>query len=118
MPAKAVMKLFRQHKLHSGSPKGPIVTNPHQAKAIQISYARKEGAHIPKPPNFTTPDSSYVPAGATGEWTKGSGKVPYKQVAEAGSVTDGAKKDRAVLNLQRDKRTNLGKGLPAIIEVE
>lgn len=48
MPAKEVMKLFREHKLHSGSPHGKIVTNPHQAKAIQLSYLRKEGHHIPK----------------------------------------------------------------------
>lgn len=47
MPAKEVMKLFHEHKLHSGSPRGKIVTNPHQAKAIQLSYLRKEGHRIP-----------------------------------------------------------------------
>jgi hypothetical protein len=47
MPAKEVMKLFHEGKLHSGSPKGKIVTNPHQAKAIQLSYLRKEGHNIP-----------------------------------------------------------------------
>ena len=47
MPAKEIMKKFKSGTLHSGSPKGPIVTNPHQAKAIQLSYARKEGADIP-----------------------------------------------------------------------
>ena len=49
MPAKDIMKLFRQKKLHSG-PGGPIVKNPHQARAIEISYARKEGADIPEKP--------------------------------------------------------------------
>lgn len=48
MPAKEIMPLFKQGKLHSGG-SGKIVTNPRQAKAIQLSYARKEGADIPKP---------------------------------------------------------------------
>ena len=47
MPAKEIMPLFKQGKLHSGD-SGKIVTNPRQAKAIQLSYARKEGADIPK----------------------------------------------------------------------
>lgn len=47
MPAKEIMPLFKAHKLHSGK-SGKIVTNPAQARAIEISYARKEGAHIPK----------------------------------------------------------------------
>ncbi|HVN80703.1 MAG TPA: DUF6496 domain-containing protein [Terriglobia bacterium] len=51
MPASEVMPLFKAHKLHSGSPHGPIVTNPAQAKAIQLSYARKEGADVPPPPD-------------------------------------------------------------------
>lgn len=48
MPAKDIMPLFKQHRLHSGSSDGPVVTNPHQARAIQISYARKEGHDIPE----------------------------------------------------------------------
>jgi Family of unknown function (DUF6496) len=47
MPAREVMNLFRERKLHSG-PGGPIVKNPAQAKAIQISMARREGHDIPK----------------------------------------------------------------------
>ena len=47
MPAKEIMVDFKAHDLHSGSPDGPIVTNPHQAKAIQLSYLRKEGHDIP-----------------------------------------------------------------------
>lgn len=42
------MRLYREGKLHSG-PGGPIVKNPAQATAIQISMARKEGHHIPYP---------------------------------------------------------------------
>lgn len=42
------MRLYREHKLHSG-PGGPIVKNPAQATAIQISMARKEGHKIPYP---------------------------------------------------------------------
>lgn len=48
MPASQVMKKFKSGKLHSGSKKGPVVKNPAQAKAIQISEARDEGHHIPK----------------------------------------------------------------------
>ena len=40
---------FKEGKLHSGSKKGPIVTNPRQAIAIELSEARKAGAKIPKP---------------------------------------------------------------------
>lgn len=36
-----VMKEFKEGKLHSGSKKGPIVTNPKQAVAIGYSEARK-----------------------------------------------------------------------------
>lgn len=43
-----VAKEFHAGKLHSGSKKGPIVTNPKQAKAIELSEARKAGAKIPK----------------------------------------------------------------------
>lgn len=48
MPASQVLKKFRKGKLHSGSKRGPVVTNPKQAKAIQISEARSEGYKIPK----------------------------------------------------------------------
>jgi Family of unknown function (DUF6496) len=47
MPASEIMSDFRAHKLHSGK-SGKIVTNPHQAKAILLSYLRKEGHNIPK----------------------------------------------------------------------
>lgn len=48
MPAKEIMKDFKAGTLHSGK-SGKIVTNPAQARAIEISYARKEGADIPQP---------------------------------------------------------------------
>ena len=48
MPAKEIMKDYKAGTLHSGKG-GPIVKNPRQAKAIQLSYARKEGAKIPPP---------------------------------------------------------------------
>lgn len=57
MPAKEIMPLFHEGKLHSGK-SGKIVTNPAQAKAILISYARKEGAHIP-PPKGTRPRGKF-----------------------------------------------------------
>ena len=46
MPAKEIMSLFHKRKLHSGKG-GKTVTNKHQAKAIQLSYLRKEGHDIP-----------------------------------------------------------------------
>jgi len=42
-----VMEEFKEHKLHSGSKKGPTVENPKQAIAIALSEARKSGAKIP-----------------------------------------------------------------------
>lgn len=50
MPAALVMKKYRAGRLHSGSKHGPVVTNPHQALAIQISEARAEGHDIPEAP--------------------------------------------------------------------
>jgi hypothetical protein len=41
------MPLFRKHKLHSG-PDGKIVKKKSQAKAILLSYLRKEGHDIPE----------------------------------------------------------------------
>lgn len=41
MPAKQVMKKFASGKLHSGSKKGPVVTNRKQAVAIMLSEKRK-----------------------------------------------------------------------------
>lgn len=47
MPAKEIMKDFKAGTLHSGKG-GPIVRKKKQAKAIQLSYLRKEGHNIPK----------------------------------------------------------------------
>ena len=41
-----VMREFQKGKLHSGSKKGPEVTNPKQAIAIALSEARKSGAKV------------------------------------------------------------------------
>jgi len=43
-----VMREGYSGKLHSGSKKGPIVTNPKQMKAIAISEARNKGEKVPK----------------------------------------------------------------------
>lgn len=45
---KKVMEEYSEGKLHSGSKKGPEVTNRKQAIAIGLSEARKAGAKIPK----------------------------------------------------------------------
>lgn len=42
------MDLYRAGKLHSG-PNGVVVTKKSQAKAILLSYLRKEGHEIPEP---------------------------------------------------------------------
>jgi hypothetical protein len=47
MPASEVMKEFRKGKLHSGRG-GKIVRNKKQAKAILLSYLRKEGRIGPR----------------------------------------------------------------------
>jgi hypothetical protein len=41
-----VMEEFKEGGLHSGSKKGPLVTNPKQAIAIGISEARKAGEKV------------------------------------------------------------------------
>lgn len=38
---EVVMKEFKEKKLHSGSKKGPLVTNPKQAIAIALSEKRR-----------------------------------------------------------------------------
>ena len=45
-----VMTEFKEGKLHSGSKKGPEVTNPKQAVAIALSEARKAGEKVSKKP--------------------------------------------------------------------
>ena len=45
---KKVMKEMAAGKLHHGSKKGPVVTNPKVGIAIALSEARKKGAKIPK----------------------------------------------------------------------
>ena len=47
MPAVEIMPDFRAGTLHSG-PGGPIVKKKKQAKAILLSYLRKEGKDIPE----------------------------------------------------------------------
>lgn len=48
---KKVMHEFKEGTLHSGSKKGPIVSNPKQAEAIALSEARKKGLKAPKKPS-------------------------------------------------------------------
>ena len=42
MPASEIMHKFKAGTLHSGSSKGPKVTNPAQAKAIASSYGSEK----------------------------------------------------------------------------
>ena len=43
-----VLHEFKAGSLHSGSKKGPVVTNPKQAVAISLNEARRRGANIPE----------------------------------------------------------------------
>jgi hypothetical protein len=45
---KKVLHELKEGTLHSGSKKGPLVTNHKQGIAIALSEARKAGAKIPK----------------------------------------------------------------------
>lgn len=45
---KKVMHEFKAGTLHSGSKKGPKVTNRKQAVAIALSEARKAGENVPR----------------------------------------------------------------------
>lgn len=40
---ETTMREFKHGELHSGSKRGPLVTNPKQAIAISLSQARKAG---------------------------------------------------------------------------
>jgi hypothetical protein len=42
-----VMHEMKEGKLHSGSKKGPVVTNPKQGIAIALSEARSKGLKVP-----------------------------------------------------------------------
>ncbi len=44
---KKVMHEYKEKELHSGSKKGPVVTNPRQGLAIAMSEARKKGLKVP-----------------------------------------------------------------------
>lgn len=43
---KKVMHEWKEGKLHSGSKKGPVVSNQKQAVAIALSEARKKGLKV------------------------------------------------------------------------
>ena len=47
MPSDEIMQDYREHKLHSGK-NGKIVKSKKQAKAILLSYLRKEGKIGPR----------------------------------------------------------------------
>jgi hypothetical protein len=51
MPSSKVMHKFKEGKLHSGSKKGPEVTNRKQALAIMLSEKREEEKHGGKYPD-------------------------------------------------------------------
>ncbi len=70
MPAKEVMSDFRAGTLHSGKG-GKVVTNPKQAKAVLLSYLRKEG-------KVTTPDPNTMAGHLSG--MKKAGKLKSKAI--------------------------------------
>jgi hypothetical protein len=56
-----VMGEFKRGELHSGSKKGPKVSNEKQAKAIAMSEARAAGAKMPAPKKRGVPVASREP---------------------------------------------------------
>ena len=72
-----VMGEFKSGTLHSGSKKGPEVTNPKQAVAIALSEARKAGAKVPV---------KKADGGAVG---RGNRSAALEQREEAGMVAEG-----------------------------
>jgi hypothetical protein len=52
---RGVMREFKQGALHSGSSKGPVVTNPKQAIAIGLSEQRSLGTIGGAPPKPKAP---------------------------------------------------------------
>lgn len=53
--SKGTFEEFKKGKLHSGSKKGPVVSDPKQAIAIALSQGRKAGEKIPKKPGGKNP---------------------------------------------------------------
>jgi Family of unknown function (DUF6496) len=88
MPASEVMRLYREHKLHSG-PGGPVVKKKAQATAIQISMARKEGHHIPKPKG-SFQHGGTVPSTGSYQVHKGEELVPSPQAQDIAARTRAA----------------------------
>src|SRR5208282_1457223 len=116
------------HEVHAKTPKTVKATGKTGAAkqkmltAIALSKARAAGAKVPDKSgsNYVSRNDLAVPPGATQtvSRTKGSERVPYKKVELAGSDPAGAHADRKKLNDVRESRTKLGRGKPAIIEVE
>lgn len=76
-----VMGEFKSGELHSGSKKGPVVTNPKQATAIALSEARKAGAKVPA--------KKYQDGGAV---ARGNRAAALEQREEAALVAEGIRK--------------------------
>jgi hypothetical protein len=70
MPASEIMSDFKKGQLHSGKG-GKIVKNPKQAKAILLSYLRKEG-------KITTPDPNDMASHMNSMKSKGTLKTKAK----------------------------------------
>jgi hypothetical protein len=81
MPAREIMRLYRQKKLHSG-PDGPIVKKKKQAIAIQLSEARKEGHDIPEVKG-SMQDGGLVPETGAYKLHEGERVVPVANRTEA-----------------------------------
>lgn len=60
------MKEFKEHKLHSGSKKGPVVKSRKQAIAIGLSEARKAGGGAPYGGGKRISNGSYRKSHKTG----------------------------------------------------
>lgn len=103
-----VMGEFKSGTLHSGSKKGPEVTNPKQAIAIGLSEARKAGANVPVAKAEGGRAKSYSAKNAAagkdiGKPGKNFAKIAEKAGKEYGSKAAGERVAGAILNKMRHK---------------
>jgi hypothetical protein len=112
-----VMGEFKAGDLHSGSPRGPKVTNPKQAIAISLSEAKKASMPPAVTPQPSMPQATMAKGGATKSYSavkaaagkdigkpgKQFGKIAASAAKEYGSKAAGERVAGAVLNKLRHK---------------
>ena len=98
-----VMGEFKAGTLHSGSKKGPEVSNPKQAVAIALSEARQAGAKIPKKANggLMREGVSTRPVTATGR------RMSMEEMSTPDNVRAGAKRAERMQGMEAREEAKL-----------